>query len=111
MNISSVLIIAKKEHQDKLLKEIKQIKDCSVELNENDKIIVIIESMCLDDELKAYKSLESLKNIISINMVFSYQDLDEDIQKASENKNLLKKLEKKQNAKDIEYYGNIFQKY
>ncbi|NDJ27891.1 oxidoreductase [Campylobacter sp. MIT 12-8780] len=111
MNISSVLIIAKKEHQDKLLKEIKLIKDCSVELNENDKIIVIIESECLDDELKAYKSLEALKNIISINMVFSYQDLDEDIQKASEGKNLLEKLEKKENAKDIEYYGNIFQKY
>lgn len=111
MNISSVLIIAKKEHQDKLLKEIKLIKDCSVELNEDDKIIVLIESECLDDELKAYKSLESLANIISINMVFSYQDLDEDIQKASEAKNLLHKLEKKENAKDIEYYGNIFQKY
>lgn len=42
----------------------------------------MIESENLEDELNSYKMLEKLPNIISINMVFSYQDLNDDIQKA-----------------------------
>ncbi len=42
----------------------------------------MIESESLEKELESYKMLEKLPHIISINMVFSYQDLDKDIQKA-----------------------------
>lgn len=110
MNLSSVLIVAKEEKHDEICKKIEKIEHCSVELKEQDKIIVVIESKDLDSELKAYKELEKLENIISINMVFSYQDLDEDMQKIAEN-NLASVLEKNEKAEDIKYYGSVVDKY
>ena len=107
MNISSVLINTQKEKQEQVANEIKKIKDCSVELVEDGKIIALIESENLDDELKAYKTLEKLKDIISINMVFSYQDLDEDMQNIM-NQNIETVVNEKKDAKDIKYYGNIY---
>ncbi|HEC1787873.1 TPA: chaperone NapD, partial [Campylobacter lari] len=71
MNLSSVLITCKKEKIATLEEEIKKISFCSVELAQDDKIVVIIESENLDEELNAYKKLENLKDIVSINMVFS----------------------------------------
>lgn len=107
MNLSSVLIVAKMEHMDDLKQAISKIPLCSIELCEKGKIIVIIESENLEDELKAYKSLEKLPNIISINMVFSYQDLDDDIQKAI-NSGAIQTIRKNEDAKNIKYYGNIY---
>ncbi|MCX2682990.1 chaperone NapD [Campylobacter sp. MIT 21-1685] len=110
MNVSSVLIVAKEQYVEELLLRINAIENCSVEASEKERIIVVIESDNLENELVAYKKLENLPNIISINMVFSYQDLDEDIQKA-QNSIALCSVEKEQKAEDVSYYGNIFQKF
>ena len=53
----------------------------------------------LEDELNSYKMLEKLPNIISINMVFSYQDLNDDIQKAI-NSGAIETIEKNENAEN-----------
>ncbi|EAL8064699.1 oxidoreductase, partial [Campylobacter coli] len=58
-------------------------------------------------ELESYKMLEKLPHIISINMVFSYQDLDKDIQKAI-NSGAIQTIEKNENAENIRYYGSIY---
>ncbi|ENQ6653501.1 chaperone NapD [Campylobacter lari] len=111
MNLSSVLILTKEEKLEKLKKQIQQTPCCSVELAQDEKIIVVIESENLDDELKAYKQLEQLDEVVSINMVFSYQDLDEErekILKANFEANTFDENLKKDN---IEYYGNVFRKY
>ena len=63
----------------------------------------------LNDELKAYKTLENLKNVGAISMVFSYQDLDDDI-KSIKNE-VPKSLQDDVKAEDIRYHGNIFEKY
>ncbi|BEJ71458.1 oxidoreductase [Campylobacter coli] len=107
MNLSSVLIVAKIQHIDELKKEILKIPSCSIELCENEKIIVVIESESLEKELESYKMLEKLPHIISINMVFSYQDLDKDIQKAI-NSGAIQTIEKNENAENIRYYGSIY---
>ncbi|MCR2060623.1 chaperone NapD [Campylobacter helveticus] len=109
MNLSSVLIVAKEDKIDSLAEAIAQIELCSVELREKDKLIVVIESDDLDSELKAYKKLEALPNLISINMVFSYQDLDEDIQKTI-NSGAIESIEKNEKAENITYNGSVFQK-
>ncbi|MBK1964690.1 oxidoreductase [Campylobacter novaezeelandiae] len=109
MNLSSVLILTKEENQEKLIQDINQVPNCSVEMSENGKIIVIIESENLEDELSSYKKLEKLSNIISISMVFSYQDLDDDIQKAI-NSGAIETIEKNEKAENIEYYGSIFRR-
>ncbi|MCW1360338.1 chaperone NapD [Campylobacter sp. US33a] len=107
MNLSSVLLRIKQEHQSEILQSIQKIKYCSVEICDQDKIIVVIESESLDDELKAYRQLEQLPKIISINMIFSYQDLD-DI-KINDNENI--KLNDENQAENITYYGDIYRKY
>lgn len=109
MNISSVLIRVKQEFKKEAIEYINKVKNCNVELNEDDKIIVLIECESLEDELSSYKQLELTPNLISINMVFSYQDLDEDIQNANESK-FLESVQKAQDAKDINYYGSIYKK-
>ena len=109
MNISSVLIIAKEQHHEALREEIAKIECCSIELVEGEKMIVLIESENLDEELKAYKKLEKLKKASVVSMVFSYQDLDEDIENiknavpASLNDEVL--------AEDVEYSGSMADKY
>lgn len=111
MNLSSVLILTKEEKLEKLKEQIQKIPCCSVELAQDEKVIVVIESENLDDELKAYKQLEQLDGVVSINMVFSYQDLDEErekILKANFEANTFDENLKKDN---IEYYGNVFRKY
>ncbi|MBK2000647.1 chaperone NapD [Campylobacter sp. RM10532] len=108
-NLSSVLIMAKEEYVDDLKKAIAKIPFCTVELCEKEKIIVVIESEKLEDELNSYKMLEQLPNIVSINMVFSYQDLDEDMQKAIDS-GAIETIEKNEKAENIKYYGSIFNK-
>ncbi|EAL9660429.1 oxidoreductase, partial [Campylobacter jejuni] len=48
--------------------------------------------------------------IISINMVFSYQDLNDDIQKAI-NSGAIETIEKNENAENIRYYGSVFNQF
>ena len=109
-NLSSVLILTKEEHIDELKKAISVVPFCSVELCENEKIIVVIESENLEDELNSYKMLEKLPNVISINMIFSYQDLGDDMQKAI-NSGAVTTIEKNENAENIRYYGGVFNQF
>ena len=106
-NISSVVITAKEENIEQIKAEISKVPYCSVELCEDGKIVALIEAENLDSELKSYKILEKIPNIISINMVFSYQDLDEEIEKAI-NSGAIQTIEKNENAENIKYYGNIY---
>ena len=105
MNISSVLIIAKETHHKALREDIAKIEHCSVELVEGEKLIVLIESENLNDELKAYKALEALKNTSAVSMVFSYQDLDEDIKNIKGE--VPKSLQDNIKAEDIKYHASI----
>lgn len=109
MNMSSVLIIAKEAHHKALREDIAKIEHCSIELVEGEKLIVLIESENLNDELKAYKALEALKNTSAVSMVFSYQDLDEDIKNIKGK--IPKSLQENIKAEDIEYHGGIVEKY
>ena len=112
MNISSVLIIAKECEHENLRAQIAKIEHCSVELVEGEKMIVLIESENLDEELRAYKQLEKLKKASAVSMVFSYQDLDEDIANIKTTKDPVPAcLNDDILAEDIEYSGSMADKY
>ncbi|TXE89366.1 oxidoreductase [Campylobacter volucris] len=111
MNLSSVLIVSKKEKIEKIKEKIEKVSFCSVELVQDDKIIVIIESENLEDELSAYKNLEKLDDIISINMVFSYQDLDEEREKILKANFQADDFNEKLKKDKLEYYGSIYKKF
>lgn len=111
MNLSSVLIVSKKEKIEQIKEKIEKVPFCSVELVQDDKIIVIIESENLEDELSAYKNLEKLDDIISINMIFSYQDLDEEREKILKANFQADDFNEKLKKDNLEYYGNIYKKF
>lgn len=111
MNLSSVLIVSEKEKIEQIKEKIKKVPFCSVELVQDDKIVVIIESKNLEDELSAYKNLEKLDGIISINMVFSYQDLDEEREKILKANFQADDFNEKLKKDNLEYYGNIYKKF
>ncbi|MCR6593717.1 chaperone NapD [Campylobacter insulaenigrae] len=111
MNLSSVLILSKKEQVDCLKKKIEKIPFCNIELIQDEKIIVIIESDNLDDELQAYKNLEQLDGVININMVFSYQDLDKEREKNLKDNFKVDTFNENMKKDKIEYYGNIYKKF
>lgn len=111
MNLSSVLIVSKKEKIEQIKEKIEKVPFCSVELVQDDKIVVIIESENLEDELSAYKNLEKLDDIISINMVFSYQDLDEEREKILKANFQADNFNEKLKKDNLEYYGNIYKKF
>ncbi len=70
MNLSSVLLIVKEADQKEFLENLKKIEGCSAELVEKEKIIAVIESDTLENELGIYKAIEALPKLVSINMVF-----------------------------------------
>ncbi|MBX1886426.1 chaperone NapD [Campylobacter peloridis] len=111
MNLSSVLILTTEEKIEKLKEQIQKVPYCTIELVQDEKIIVVIESKNLDDELKAYKQLEQLDGVVSINMVFSYQDLDGEREKILKANLEINSFDEKLNNNDLEYYGNIYRKY
>ncbi|KAA6227201.1 MULTISPECIES: chaperone NapD [unclassified Campylobacter] len=106
MNLSSVLIVAKEENIPNLKKDIEGIENCSIELVENGKIVAVIESEDFDSQVGTYKKLEQLPNIIDISMIFTYQDLEEDIDKA-QNSDAARVINKDQKAEDIVYGGSV----
>ncbi|AFI06125.1 chaperone NapD [Helicobacter cetorum] len=110
MNVSSVVIECEFKNLECLKAKIKAIPFCSVELEKDCQLIVVIESENLEDELKAYKSLENLKEVIQIHMAFSYQNLELEREKA-EHSNALERIESTEQAQDFCYYGDIYKRY
>ena len=85
-NISSVVItLMDAKLSDEVVSKISTIPNCEVAAKENDKIVVLIESSDLDGELATFRSLEHIEGVSTVAMIYSYQDLDNDISKANSN--------------------------
>ncbi|AII15034.1 periplasmic nitrate reductase assembly protein [Campylobacter iguaniorum] len=108
MNISSLVVnVADLSMIDNIKAKICEIKNCEVVACENDKIVVTIEAKNFDEEIKSYKIIERLQGISTVSMVYSYQDLDEEIEKSNNNKigEIVRKLDSA-DSKDVVYHGN-----
>ncbi|MBZ7986961.1 chaperone NapD [Campylobacter canadensis] len=102
--ISSLVVSAKSEFKE----EIKNIKKASLEQELDNKFIVIIEALNLDETLNIFNQIKKLASVIDLNMVFCEEEennLDFNAQEIADKVNNL------QDAKDIEYYGSIYKKY
>ncbi len=110
MNISSVIVEYETKNLTSLKEKIALIQHCSIELEESNKLVIVIECEDLETELKVYKTLEALEEVKQIYMAFSYQNLDKDFDKASDSK-ALERIEKTQEAQDFCYYGDIYRRY
>ncbi|CUU68664.1 NapD protein [Campylobacter hyointestinalis] len=108
MNISSVVInVADLNLMSEIANLVSDIDGCEVVAQNENKIVALIESQSFDDEIKSYKSIERLPGIATVSMIYSYQNLDEDIEKSNNNNigDILRKIDES-SVDDIEYHGN-----
>lgn len=107
-NISSVVItLMNPNFCEEVATKIDKISNCEVAAKENDKIVAIIESADLDGELATFRMLEQIEGVSTVAMIYSYQDLDNDIFKANSNDigEIVRKIDE-MDVKDIKYNGN-----
>ena len=109
MNISSLVVYLKDQSlAQNLIAEISKIEGCEVAANQNDKIVVTIESEELDYEIKVFKNIQAMQGVRDVSMIYTYQDLDDDIEAVNNNnlENIMLEIDSK-DAKDIEYSGHL----
>lgn len=113
MNISSAVVKVREGQTEKVVSIIKSDKICEVALYKNNKIIVTMEAENLDGEIKAVKQLESIPEVLSVEIVYAYseEELEQNrdkIERAGDfpewlNDDTLK-------AGEIKYQGNLKKK-
>ncbi|EAI4414140.1 chaperone NapD [Campylobacter fetus] len=108
MNISSVVVnVIDPSFVSDVISSISDIYGCEVVTQSENKIVVVIESQTFDDEIKSYKSIEAINGISTVAMIYSYQNLDEDIEKSNNNHigEIVRKIDES-DVDDIVYSGN-----
>ena len=118
MNISSVIIQAKSENIDDLVKLLKESNLCDYHFHDKKKgkIIITIEALNIEAEMNILKQIEQIPNIISADMQMSYSEDELDIAIKNIEKNIkdgtIPESLNNDNikAKDIVYNGNLKKK-
>lgn len=110
MNISSVIIYTKSEvNLQNLADIVAKIEFCEVVAAQDDKIVATIQTETLDQELGAFKSMQALDGVRDVAMIYSYQDLDEEIANANNNdiESIMQKIDDEPEIKNIKYGGHL----
>lgn len=87
MNISGVVVRAKPEHFTAVLKSLEDTDLCEVHFHDKkDRVVVTIEGKSVGEEMHKMKQIQSIVNVLSAELVYSYSE--EELEKA---KNLFEK--------------------
>lgn len=112
MNLSSIIVQVKPENLPSVIKEIKSSQDFEYHIHDKTgRIIVTIEGVNTQEEIKKLKKLNAIKNVISAEMVFAYseEELEQDRNKLEKIKDNLPEWLNDPNTKlhDIKYGGDL----
>lgn len=115
-NVSSLILDVLEDKKDYVKQECEKI-GLNIEQDLNSKLIVVMQTDSLDEELFVFKQLEKITGVISVGLAFTYQELKE--QDEYHNKDLdimAKTMEDRVNAlsdeaSSINYYGSEFRKW
>ena len=112
MNLSSVIVQVKPKHLHEVIKEIHASRDFEYHLHdETGKIIVTIEGVDTEEEIKKLKKLNAIPHVISAEMVFAYSEdeLEQDRDKLENTKENIPDWLNDPNAKlgDMKYGGDL----
>jgi len=108
MNISSLIVYLKKDIDAvKMCENLAKFDGVEIVTHGDGKIVLTIESSGLDGELAVFKSIRDMKGVSDIAMIYSYQDLDDEISQAQNNDiaAIVRDLQTKDD-KDIKYHGH-----
>ena len=108
MNISSLVIYTNNELKN-VLDELCKFKHLEIITHENDRIVALISCENQDQEIATFKKIENLKNVISVAMIYSYQEeLENDISALKNSKqDVAQKLNQSSDASQIRYSGEL----
>ena len=110
MNISSVIIYLNNEaNLQNLADKVAKIDFCEVVASQDNKIVATIQTQTLDEELGAFKAMQGLDGVSDVAMIYSYQDLDEEIANANNNDivSIMQKIDDEPEIKNIKYGGSL----
>jgi len=114
MNISSIIVKARKENLADVKKSLEDTNICDIHfIDENKGIIVVtIEGKNVEEEIEKVRILESLPKVISADMHMSYceEELEEMI-KDIETNNSLQEVNSNKPIEEINYFGSLKGKY
>lgn len=106
MNISSVVVNVDEKYIDVVKESISILDGCEVVASNQAKVVALINAENLDDELAKFKNIEKLKHVVSVVMVYSYQ---EDIEDALSQNAINSFLDDDSlDAKNVKYSGDIY---
>lgn len=115
MNISSVVVQAKSEHIEQLVKIFSNCDFCDYHFHDVKlgKVIVTVEGEGVDEEIKKIKIIQETPYVISADMMMAYSEdeLEREREQISLKSNVPSMLNDESiKAEDIVYYGDIKKK-
>ena len=110
MNISSIIIYTNNEvNLQNLADNVAKMEFCEVVAAQDNKIVATIQTDTLDQELNAFKTIQAMQGVSDVAMIYSYQDLDEQIDAANNNdiESILQRIDDEPEIKNIKYGGSL----
>ena len=110
MNISSIIIYTNNEaNLQNLADDVAKMEFCEVVAAQDNKIVATIQTDTLDQELNAFKTIQAMQGVSDVAMIYSYQDLDEQIDAANNNdiESIMQKIDDEPEIKNIKYGGHL----
>lgn len=110
MNISSIIIYTNNEvNLQNLVDNVAKMEFCEVVAAQDNKIVATIQTETLDQELKTFKTIQAMQGVSDVAMIYSYQDLDEQIEAANNNdiESIMQKIDDEPEIKNIKYGGHL----
>lgn len=111
MNISSLIVYTDNKNES-VKAEISKLKECEIIADADDRIVVVVTSDDIEGEIRNFKKIEAIKDVVSVAMVYSYQeDAEENRQKLEESGKISEILiNDNVKAEDIAYSGSVHYK-
>ena len=110
MNISSILIYTNNVvNLQNLADNVAKMEFCEVVAAQDNKIVATIQTDTLDQELNAFKTIQAMQGVSDVAMIYSYQDLDKQIDAANNNdiESIMQKIDDEPEIKNIKYGGHL----
>lgn len=110
MNISSIIIYTNNEvNLQNLADNVAKMEFCEVVAAQDNKIVATIQTDTLDQELNTFKTIQAMQGVSDVAMIYSYQDLDEQIDAANNNdiESIMQKIDDEPEIKNIKYGGHL----
>jgi len=113
MTLSSIIVQTKPENIENVINSLKNSGLCEYHMNDKKgRIIITIEGKGVEEEITKLQKIQTIENVISAEMVYSYDE--EELDKLRENldDNIPDWMNAENiNAKEIVYKGDLKKKY